>query len=137
MSAPTRILLRRAKGFNLQLESIELNGLPAINCARPSRFSNPFRLIGDMIYVDVGHRRKVLDKWVLFYPVGGYKREDVVKLFRDLIMDLDSHTVEDPIRSRFRYMRDRIMDLHEHNLACYCKKGTPCHTDVFLELLNT
>ena len=44
MSKPTRIQLSRKKGFNLQAASLALNGLPAINCARPSRWGNPFRV---------------------------------------------------------------------------------------------
>lgn len=137
MTQPVRILMKRIKGFNLQEESKKINGLPAILCSRPSKFSNPFRLMGDMIYVDAGYRRKVFDKWVLFYPVSGYKVEDLIKLFRELMMDLNSHTVEEPIRKRFQYMRDRIRDLEGHNLACYCKADCACHTDVFFELLKT
>lgn len=43
---PQRIQLSRKKGFDLQAVSIALNGLPAVNCARPSKFGNPFK-VGD------------------------------------------------------------------------------------------
>jgi hypothetical protein len=43
---PQRIQLSRKKGFNLQKISLKLNGLPAVNCARPSRWGNPYK-IGD------------------------------------------------------------------------------------------
>jgi hypothetical protein len=39
---PQRIQLRRTRGFSLQAVSLALNGLPAVNCARPSRWGNPF-----------------------------------------------------------------------------------------------
>jgi len=39
---PQRIQLSRKRGFNLQKFSRKLNGLPAVNCARPSRWGNPF-----------------------------------------------------------------------------------------------
>lgn len=133
---PQRIQRKRTKGFNLQEESMKLNGLPAINCTRPGKWSNPFRLVGDMIYVDASHRRKLFSKWILFNDNAGYKAEDVVKLFRDLMMDLYSHDVEEPIIKKFQYMRDRIRDLEGYNLACYCKPGHACHTDVFFELLT-
>ena len=35
MSRPVRLRLSRAKGFNLQEHSQAVNGLPAVNCARP------------------------------------------------------------------------------------------------------
>jgi hypothetical protein len=39
---PVRIQLSRAKGFNLQRESRAINGLPAINCARPGAWGNQY-----------------------------------------------------------------------------------------------
>jgi hypothetical protein len=41
---PLRISLSRRAGFNLQELSNQLNGLPAMNVARPSRWGNPFRV---------------------------------------------------------------------------------------------
>lgn len=43
---PQRIQLSRKKGFDLQRVSMDLNGLPAVNCARPSKWGNPYK-IGD------------------------------------------------------------------------------------------
>ena len=40
---PVRLRLSRRKGFDLQATSRALNGLPAVNVARPSRWGNPFR----------------------------------------------------------------------------------------------
>ena len=39
---PQRIQLSRNRGFNLQAVSIALNGLPAVNCARPGKWGNLF-----------------------------------------------------------------------------------------------
>lgn len=41
---PIRLQLRRARGFDLQALSSELNGLPALNCSRPSLLGNPWRV---------------------------------------------------------------------------------------------
>ena len=45
---PQRIQLRRTKGWNLQVASRLTNGLTAVNCARPSRYGNPFR-VGEVV----------------------------------------------------------------------------------------
>lgn len=39
---PVRLRLSRAKGFDLQAHSRAINGLPAVNCARPSVYGNDF-----------------------------------------------------------------------------------------------
>jgi hypothetical protein len=47
MTIPVRLRLRRTKGFNLQALSRSVNGLPAINVARSSRWGNPFEVATD------------------------------------------------------------------------------------------
>lgn len=42
MTTPVRLQLSRRKGFNLQALSLAINGLPAINCARPGKWGNPY-----------------------------------------------------------------------------------------------
>jgi hypothetical protein len=39
---PVRLVLSRKRGFNLQAVSLALNGLPAVNVARPGNWGNPF-----------------------------------------------------------------------------------------------
>jgi hypothetical protein len=130
----SRIQRKRTKGWKMPENTVYVG--------RPTMWGNPFKLRGDMIYVDASHRRKIFDPWVCYgnqnekFDGGGFKAEDVVKLFRDLLMDLNSHEVEDAIYKRFKLMRDRIRDLEGKNLACFCKEGESCHADVFLELLN-
>jgi hypothetical protein len=41
---PLRLQLSREAGFDLQAYSIAMNGLPAVNVARPSRWGNPFKV---------------------------------------------------------------------------------------------
>lgn len=43
-ATPVRIQLSRKRGFNLQEYSHQINGLPAINVARPSRYGNPYKV---------------------------------------------------------------------------------------------
>lgn len=129
-----RVQRKRTKGYRMPKGVVYVG--------RGSRWGNPFKLEGDMIYVDAGHRRKILSRWVYYgnqnpkYDGGGFKSEDVVKLFRDLLMDLNSHEVEPEIRDRLKYMRDRIRDLQGKKIACWCKVGDCCHGDVLIELSN-
>jgi hypothetical protein len=44
---PIRIQLSRRAGFSLQITSLAINGLPAVNCARPTKWGNPFPAKGD------------------------------------------------------------------------------------------
>lgn len=125
---PERIQRKRTKGWKSPENTVYVG--------RPTMWGNPFIVRGDMIYYDAWHRRKILNRWVLFNDNAGYKVEDVVKLFRDLMMDLNSHKVEAPIYERFRLMRDRIKDLQGKNLSCWCKKDECCHADVLLEIAN-
>lgn len=39
---PVRLKLSRAAKFNLQNQSAQINGFPAVSVARPSRWGNPF-----------------------------------------------------------------------------------------------
>ncbi|WP_265518929.1 DUF4326 domain-containing protein [Nitratireductor luteus] len=43
MAKPVRLRLSRRKGFDLQTHSRSVNGLPAINVARPSKWGNPYQ----------------------------------------------------------------------------------------------
>lgn len=61
MTGPLRLQLSRGKGANLQAASLALNGLPAVNVARPTKWGNPYR-IGPT-----------------------FTRDEAVKIFRDTV----------------------------------------------------
>lgn len=44
---PQRIQLSRKRGFNLQQFSRSVNGLLAVNCGRPNKWGNPFKVCDD------------------------------------------------------------------------------------------
>lgn len=46
MKKPIRLQLSRRAGFRLQATSLSTNGLEAVNCARPSEWGNPCRVVG-------------------------------------------------------------------------------------------
>ena len=115
---PQRLQLSRHKGFNLQQSSIALNGLPAKIVARPGRWGNPFKI------ADIA-KRYDLD------PVDAQaKAVDLCTQW--LIGALDKSLTPGPAPSR-----DLIRsELRGHNLACWCKPGTPCHAEVLIEIAN-
>ena len=117
-----RVQRKRTKGFKLP---------PNTKCVnRGTKWGNPIRLIGDMIYINARHRRKILDPWV-YYNVGNI--DYVIYLYRKL-WDGTKFQNQD-----FQYWADRfdeldIKELKGKNLACFCSLSTPCHADVLLQL---
>lgn len=108
---PVRIQLSRKAGFNLQASSQELNGLPAVNCARPSRWGNPFVVQFDA-HPDYSPQT----------------RADAVEMFKQMLKDGKT--------TPFALANIRE-ELRGKNLACWCKQdGQPCHADVLLEIAN-
>ena len=114
---PQRIQLSRKKGFNLQAASRALNGLPAVNCARPGYYGNPFPVIGD----------KALR----------INYQEAVDKFRDHVLSGKARNFPFPDRPSMgwkKYLRGK-------NLACWCPlerngRPWPCHCDVLLEIAN-
>lgn len=106
---PQRIQLKRTKGFNLQAASLALNGLPAVNCARPSKYGNPHK-IGYCNLCGKVHKSKA----------------EAVQAFSEFDEYLRGSK---QMQKHFAFVRGK-------NLACWCKPDEPCHCDVLLELAN-
>ena len=116
MTAPVRLRLSRAKGFDLQAHSLATNGLPAFNVARPSIFGNPFKVGQD------GTRAECVD-WF------------------DAMLDgmIRITGTDDPEDQAIRQAAiiGTIGKLTGKNLACWCAlDGKPCHADTLLQLAN-
>lgn len=103
---PQRIQLSRKSGFNLQEHSLKLNGLPAVMCARPSKWGNPFV--------------------VRYDPHTDYTpqtNEQAVNMFR---AHIEKNNLGPEIQSALR----------GKNLACWCRAEYACHCDALLEIAN-
>jgi len=105
---PQRIQLSRKKGFDLQKVSMELNGLPAVNCSRPGYFGNPFKVCDDR-------------------PAG-----KAVAMFMALVESGQCKNLPFPDRPAVGWK----IQLHGKNLACWCKLSAPCHCDYLLAKVN-
>lgn len=118
---PRRLQLSRRAGFDLQVASIALNGLPAVNVARPGPFGNPFA-IGDRYQVTPATGCLALrHASVTGGPIVTVDQALAVALYRDFL---------------HRYPRADLAELAGKNLACWCKADEPCHADVLLEAAN-
>ena len=116
---PQRIRLSRKKGFNLQAASLALNGLPAVNVARPSKYGNPF-VVG-------GRLERFCNARAQCSPVLIRTPSQAVNMYRETFYPCSaSEKAIDEIRR----------ELSGKNLACWCPLDAPCHADVLLELAN-
>lgn len=121
---PVRLRLSRAKGFRLQDHSRAVNGLPAVNCARPSKFGNPFTMAGCR---EAGFKGD--DAAIAARCVKAFEAWVDSPYWRTNWDGLDSQRARDAVLSSMPELRGK-------NLACYCELDQPCHADVLLELAN-
>ncbi len=123
MTTPIRLQLSRRKGFNLQKASHAVNGLPAVNVARPSMWGNPFPWQGP--WIERQARRL------------GYGDDDAgcrrasVELYRRWTAGGIAHPAGIAPPSK-----EELATLRGKNLACWCRLDQPCHAVVLLALAN-
>ena len=111
--------LSRKAGFNLQAASIALNGLPAKRITRPGKWGNPF------VIAEIAERYGLDERAA---------QAKAVALCGDWLLgrlDAKLSPGKPPSRAEIK------ADLGGHNLACWCRPGTPCHADVLIELTNS
>jgi hypothetical protein len=122
---PVRIQLRRIKGWRLQEFSRELNGLPAVNCSRPGRWGNPFKV-----------ERFGLDLSLELFArtVRGIWTKDGIEDF--LIPEAYQLRTDFLNRHGHHPMENARVELKKHNLACFCKTDQKCHCDELLKISN-
>ena len=119
MTRPRRMQLSRRKGFDLQAESSKLNGLPAKRVTRPGKWGNPFTI------------EDTAKKYKLDAAAAQVKAVELCGKWLRGTLDKKLSPYDPPGRAEMR------AELAGHNLACWCKPGTPCHTEVLIELANS
>ena len=111
---PQRLQLSRRRGFRLQAASLALNGLPAVNVARPSRWGNPWK---------VAKRLPAM--------LGMGEVEDRDEAVRRYSANLEGWTLHG-----MTFIEAVRRELRGKNLACFCPPDQPCHADVLLRIAN-
>jgi hypothetical protein len=115
---PRRMQLSRRKGFDLQAESQRLNGLPAKRVTRPGKWGNPFT-------IEAIARTYHLDSEAA--------QAKAVELCGEWLRGRLDRRLSPGDAPSLAEIRKELMG---YNLACWCKPGTPCHTEVLIELAN-
>jgi len=124
MTEPARLQLSRAKGFNLQAHSRAINGLEAVNVARPTRWGNPFTARDCRKAGYVGSSNAIASR-----VASAFRAWLDSPHWRENWDGPESENQRQAILLRIRMLRGK-------NLACWCKPGEPCHADVLLEIAN-
>lgn len=126
---PKRIQRRRTKGFNLQAESSNPNGV--VYVGRPTRWGNPFwdiRRYGLNLCL-AAFENTAQGIWDASIVPDGPLAESWVKwLYRDhaeWLARFDGHPLDVARR-----------ELRGKDLACFCPLTSPCHADIWLRLVN-
>jgi len=123
-----RIQRKRVKGFKLSDLSDNY-----VYVGRGSKWGNPLKLTGDMIYIDAGYRRKLLDKWV--YWGRGNDIDDLLHLY-ELIVTGTQFVNEDLQYWADKFKQNDLNELKGKDLACFCPLDQKCHADVLLKLIS-
>ena len=118
---PIRLQLSRRKGFNLQAESMAVNGLPAAKVDRATWCGNHIKLGGSILM-------KYEDGQYLQLAAPISTAAEAVVWFK---ATWDAFDARHPGGSARWFNR-----LRGKNLACWCKIGDPCHADVLIEIAN-
>lgn len=150
---PVRVQRKRVAGFDLQAESVALNGLPAVVVTRPGKWGNPFNFkSSDNCWnalalgcrSDAKGRQEasviMFRQWVRD-PRGRVKEME----FGVVIEGRNKETSRKktvPIGPRAKAgaapsIMEILKELRGKNLACWCALDQPCHADVLLEIANT
>lgn len=147
---PERIQLRRTKGWRLP------DG--AIRVARPTQWGNPFRVddpwmtwaaIGIGLRADKAGRTEAAVRfyrsWMTGEPVATEGEKGIgghLEFGNGDVVSMESHVRGIALTACGMYdsptvpERPELTPLRDHDLACWCPVGTPCHAEVLLELAN-
>jgi len=111
--------LSRHAGFNLQEASRALNGLPAKRVTRPGPWGNPFSIA------------EIASTYGLEASAAQAKAVAMCGQWLRGTLDPKLSPGKPPTREAIR------RELKGYNLACWCKPGTPCHSEVLIEMANS
>lgn len=113
-------------------KQVSPNGLPIKYVGRPSKWGNPYRVMGDAVYIDIRHRRSMGWAWV---GIGG--NDMAAKLFDDLLF-IGGNNIDPNVQYWVNHFAALdFSELRGKNLSCWCPvNGCDCHADLLLEVAN-
>lgn len=116
---PKRIRLQRSKGWRKPAGTIVV--------ARPSMWGNPFVV-----------EQTAPDRWAVFFAKPGFRFSihSSAVAAQQTAVDLHRLWIEAKIDDPSGVTTKALSALKGHDLACWCKEGTPCHADTLIELAN-
>ena len=110
---------------------------------RPTKWGNPFRDFGDMVYI-YSLNRRYLDPWIYLSMQGEFGT--AAEMYQDCVLNNAMVWLYcddlDPISQGhwfgyFSEISNHINELKGKDLACWCSLDKPCHADVLLKLANS
>ena len=120
---PLRIQRKRRRGYDMQAESMALNGLPAVSVCRGGKWGNQFRV------VNFGR------EWFVYDSLS-YQHSRPFKTKQEAATEAVSLFWYVLVRKQREHLDEFLAPLKGKNLACFCSLGDPCHADVLLRLAN-
>lgn len=132
---PKRIQRKRTRGWRKPEGAIIVD--------RTSKWGNPFKLEGDMIYCDASHRRKIFSSWVIFDNHSLWDKdkglEQIIKLYGDWFggnLPDENYINHEIVRPSTFDMDEIKRELKGKDLVCWCPLDKPCHADLLIEIAN-
>lgn len=118
-----RIQRKRQRDFKLSNLSDNY-----IYVGRPSKWGNPLKLQGNMIYINASYRRKIFSPWV-FFTFGDINY--MMELYFQLLdgtkfIDKDLQHLADEIKKL------DLRELQGKDLVCWCSLEEKCHGDILI-----
>lgn len=128
---PVRVQLSRKKGWRKPESTVVVS--------RPSRWGNPFRLLGASVVGLPWFEVKALPMHAGVRVLDGevyYQSHSRVENARAASVGLFRTYCEVMVRDYRIEFEAWLWPLRGKNLACWCPLDQPCHADVLLELAN-
>lgn len=113
----------------------------AVIVDRTSRWGNPFKLVGDQIYINASYRQKIMDPWV-WLCIGD--EEKLLRLYKMVVTNLVEpgeygfyiSSMKDIQYWVNHFEKQDISELKGKDLVCFCPLDKPCHADILLQIVN-
>ena len=109
----------------------------AVYIGRPSKWGNPFIMVGDQLFSDASHRRTIFSPWIIYDQHHLYTKEEgldkCLELYKLWVM---GWLVTNDVKPCPFSLEEARKELNGKDLACWCPRTKKCHADILIELLS-